>query len=175
MTFCHLPNSALGLSAPPNRSPGMAMNDCHQNLDCDMDTNSLFFDLSKALDTLPHPVILDALAEVGDLESMVYHKGPSSDHFSLFLHMNSLTSLSLFANAHLILYADDILAYKLIRSHLDMVALQNVVNIVNWIESTGLKLNPTKTKLMVLCSRLHSVQPQIIMAGCQVAQVTSSK
>lgn len=43
----------------------MAMNDCHQNLDCDMDTTSLLFDLSKALDTLPHPVILDALAGVG--------------------------------------------------------------------------------------------------------------
>jgi len=66
MTICHLPNSALhvGLSAPPKSPLGMAMNDCHQNLDCDMDTTSIFFDLSKALETLPHPVILGALAGV---------------------------------------------------------------------------------------------------------------
>jgi len=36
-------------------------------------------------------------------------------------------------------YADDILAYKHIRSHLDVVVLQNDVNIiVTWIEPTRL-------------------------------------
>jgi len=73
-------------------------------------------------------------------------------------------------------YADNILDYEPIRSHLDGVALQNYVNIiVSWIEPTGLKLNPIQTKLMVLTGRLHPVQPQIIVAGCDVAQATSLK
>ena len=40
-------------------------NDWHQYSDCGKDAASIFFDLSKAFDVLPHSVILDALAKVG--------------------------------------------------------------------------------------------------------------
>ena len=60
------------------------------------------------------------------------------------------------------------------KGHLDGVALQNDVNIiVNWINSTGLKLNPTKTRLMVLSRKPHPAQPHIVVAGSPVMQVTS--
>ena len=42
-----------------------ATNDWHQYFDHGTETASIFFDLSKAFDVLPHPVILDALAKVG--------------------------------------------------------------------------------------------------------------
>ena len=43
----------------------IATNDWHQYLDRGTETASIFFDLSKAFDVLPHLVILDTLAKVG--------------------------------------------------------------------------------------------------------------
>ena len=92
------------------------------------------------------------------------------------LAMNPLTNVSLSTSTHLILYADDILVYKPIRCYLDRVALQNDVNIiVDWIDSTGLRLNPTKTKLMISSRRLHPTQLQITVANSAITQVTSIK
>ena len=42
-----------------------AVNDWHQYLDSGLETASIFFDLSKAFDVLPHSAILQALANVG--------------------------------------------------------------------------------------------------------------
>ena len=90
--------------------------------------------------------------------------------------MNPLTDLSLSSSTRIILYADDILVYKPMKGHLDGVALQNDINIiVNWINSTGLKLNPTKTRLMVLSRKPHPAQPDIVVASSPVMQVTSLK
>ena len=92
------------------------------------------------------------------------------------LAMNPLTDLCLSSSTRMILYADDILVYKPMKGHLDGDALQNDVNIiVNWINSTGLKLNPTKTRLMVLSRKPHPSQPHIVVAGSSVMQVTSLK
>ena len=178
-------------------------NDWHQYLDCGKDTASIFFDLSKAFDVLPHSVILDALVNVGvhgplyswfesyllGRSQRVVLDGYTSQAASVssgvpqgsilgpllfILAMNPLTNVSLSINTRLILYADDILVYKPIRCYLDRVALQNDVNIiVDWIDFTGLRLNPTKTKLMVLSRRPHPTQLQITVASSIVTQVTS--
>ena len=90
--------------------------------------------------------------------------------------MNPQTDLSLSSSTRMILYADDILVYKPMKGHLNGVALQNDINIiVNWINSTRLKLNPTKTRLMALSRKSHPAQPHIFVAGSPVMQVTSLK
>ena len=182
-----------------------ATNDWHQYLDCGIDTASIFFDLSKAFDVLPHSVILDALDRVG-VHGPLYSwfesyltgrsqrvvldvytsqtvcvssgvpQGSILGPLLFILAMNPLTNVSLSTSTHLILYADDILVYKPIRCYLDRVALQNDVNIiVDWIDSTGLRLNPTKTKLMIFSRRLHPMQLQITVANSAITQVTSIK
>ena len=48
--------------------------------------------------------------------------------------MDPLTSLSLSKDSQIILYADDILLYKPIKSHADAIALQSDITMVsNWI------------------------------------------
>ena len=142
-----------------------AVNDWHQNLDNGLETASIFFDLSKAFDVLPHSAILQALANVGvhgplyswfesyltNRSQRVFLDGYTSLATAILsgvpqgsilgpllfiLAMNPLTDLSLSSSTHMILYADDILVYTPMKGHVDGAALQNDVNIVNWINST---------------------------------------
>ena len=157
-----------------------ATNDWHLHLDSKKEVACMFFDFSKAFDTLPHWTILSNLKRVGVTGSLlkwfnsylscrqqrVVLGGSSSSPIEavsgvpqgsilgplLFsLCMDPLTAVPLTANSRLILYADDILLYKPVTNHQDFCDLQSDINsISDWISSAGLQLNPKKTKFMVI-------------------------
>ena len=69
---------------------------------------------------------------------------------------------------------DDILLYKPISSREDLISLQmDIDQIGNWVSSSGLKLNPTKTKLMVISRKRSPIQPSLSISGNPICQVNS--
>ena len=69
--------------------------------------------------------------------------------FLFSIYVNPLTSIPLSQGSSLILYTDDIVLCQLILSLCDIDTLQEDIKIANWIRSTGLCLNVTKSKVVV--------------------------
>ena len=139
-----------------------------------------FFYLSKAFDSLPHSLVLASLAKVGvcgalyscfqsylsGRQQRVVLNGVSSQParvtsgvpqgFTLgpllfLLSINSIFDVSLSYNALINVYADDILLYKEIMSDLDLITFQSdVCLIVEWVRTTNLRLNSSKTKSLLI-------------------------
>ena len=65
--------------------------------------------------------------------------------------MNSIFDLRLSPDSKIILYADDILLYKPIKTPTDISDLQSDVDKIQaWVASHGLQLNISKTKAMLI-------------------------
>ena len=69
--------------------------------------------------------------------------------FLFSIYVNPLTSILLSQGSFLIPYADDIFLYRPLLSPCDIDTLQEDIKIANWIRSTGLCLNVTKSKVVV--------------------------
>ena len=140
----------------------------------------MFFYLSKAIDSLPHSLVLASLAKVGvcgtlyswfqsylsGRQQRVVLNGVSSQPARVtsgvpqgsilgpllfLLSINSIFDVSLSYNALINVYADDILLYKEIMSDLDLIAFQSDVSlIVEWVRTTNLHLNSSKTKSLLI-------------------------
>ena len=92
------------------------------------------------------------------------------------ISMDQITSLSLSKDSKIILYPDDILLYKPIRSHNDAIALQSDINMVtNWFSDCGLKLNPAKTKFMLVSRKHFPPNLSVCIKGTLIIQVESLK
>ena len=68
----------------------------------------------------------------------------------LFLmHIDGITTVTLSPNSHLTLYADDMLLYRSIASHIDYAQLQEDINAISeWVDGNYSQFNTQKCKFM---------------------------
>ena len=149
---------------------------------------AVFFDFTKAFDSVPHKPLIEKLQAIGldvylvqwitnyltNRTQFVVVNGVSSKPLSviscvpqesvlgplLFLiYINGITELPLSPESKLVMYADDILLYRPIRQASDYQRLQQDVEALGkWANDNYLTFNPSKSKAMVFSRKRHPVQ-----------------
>jgi len=182
-----------------------AMRDWHDTLEKRGSVVCVFFDLSKAFDSLPHSLVLASLTRVGVCGTLydwfvdylsgrsqcVVLEGASSPTIEvtsgvpqgsilgplLFcLSMDTLSEVSLSSSSSLNMYADDIVFWKPILCDEDLSALQDdISSISEWVSSSGLRLNATKSKCLVISRKSNPPRPTIRVKGNILELVSSHK
>ena len=150
---------------------------------------SIFFDLRKAFDSVPHRPLVDKLANLGldvhalswitsyltnrkqhvvvggesSLDTPVLSGVPQGSVLEplLFLvYIDDVSDVLLSDVSTLNLYADDMLLYKPVKSIEDIHHLQmDIDTISDWVNCNNLTLNPTKCKTMVISRKRNLVKP----------------
>ena len=161
--------------------------DCQEALDCGNELCSVFFDLSKAFDTVPHQQLLFKLFELQvnpflirwvsnyltNRTQSVVLGGAQSNPLPvvsgvpqgsvlgplLFLIYINGVSASV-TDSKITLYADDIALYKIIRNPRDYTLLQgDSKSVCSWIADNHLVLNILKCCYMVFSRKHHPTLP----------------
>ncbi|XP_078506502.1 uncharacterized protein LOC144766579 [Lissotriton helveticus] len=156
------------------------IDDIHRSLDKGESSVLILLDLSAAFDTVHHPTLLSTLKDRFGLEGTVYKWFSSFlqnrsqqiklSHFlskpkpvslgvpqgsilspTLFnLFMEPLTLILKHSNINYHLYADDTQLYYKIKSHKDILHLNETLKkIQTWFHLIHLKLNPKKTEIII--------------------------
>ena len=158
-----------------------------QLLENGAEIGAIFFDFKKAFDTVPHLPLLSKLEKTGldpliimwiqnylaKRQQRVVVNGTSSrsSHVLsgvpqgsilgplLFLiYIDDIADMELSAGSSLVIYADDILLYRLIRTSGDYSALQDDIDALsNWATQNAMTFNATKYKHMTI-SRIVILQ-----------------
>ena len=140
----------------------------------------VFFDLTKAFDSVPHRPLLDSLSSLnippilvswfhsylqGRTQKVVIEGSHSSKSHVIsgvpqgsilgpllfIIYINELADLSLLNSAKLTLYADDILLSQEISAPSSIHYVQSNINLIStWISSHYLTINSLKTKYMII-------------------------
>ena len=149
----------------------------------------MFFDVSKAFDTVPHLALLSKLSELGldpyllrwirsylsnrsqyvsidGVDSHVLPVAPGVPQGSVLgpllfiLYINDVAT-AVSTESEVNMFADDVALYRVIRSSLDYSRLQDDINSISaCIKSKYLKFNTNKCKLMLVTKkRDSSIQP----------------
>ena len=117
---------------------------------------TVFFDLTKAFDSVPHRQLITKLISGVPLGSVL---GP----LLFLMYINDINDLSLSAGSKLVMYADDILLYRAISSEDDSTLLQQDVDALGvWNLLNHLSFNTSKCKTMVLSRKRLKTQPMPI-------------
>ena len=162
--------------------------DWFQALEARQEVSSIFFDLRKAFDSVPHRPLVDKLANLGldvhalswitsyltnrkqhvvvggesSLDTPVLPSVPQGSVLGplLFLvYIDDVSDVLLSDGSTLNLYADDMLLYKPVKSIEDIHHLQmDIDTICDWVNCNNLTLNPTKCKTMVISRKRNSVK-----------------
>ena len=162
---------------------------------------SVFFDVRKAFDSVPHSILVNKLRSHGlnafllrwicdyltGREQCVLNvitsrsqpvpsgvpQGSVLGPFLFTLYINDLAALKLSEGSKLVAYADDLLLYKPVESNADYNRAQEDVTTIDiWMSHNFLTLNATKCKQMVTTrSRTH----QLYLAGQPLECVQSYK
>ena len=164
----------------------------------------LMIDYSKAFDTLPHRIIINALisfnaptklvswvssylenrtqcVRIKDNISSTYIPTsgvPQGGVLSPILFALAVDSLNVqCANSCLIKYADDICLLHFVRKEQDDNLTQELEHIISWSSSNGLFFNPQKTKLMnIQTKRSLSLAPVYdTQSNTAIEEVSSAK
>ena len=164
---------------------------------------SVFFDVRKAFDSVPHATLVSKLQSRGlndfllrwvcdylkGREQRVVLNGVSSrprpvlsgvpqgsvlGPLLFILYINDLADLKL--GSKMVVYADDILLYRSIETNADYNQMQeDVTSIEQWMTGNFLTLNAAKCKQMLITrSKTHEC-PQLYLAGQLLEQVQSYK
>ena len=166
----------------------------HQTLDSSSSICAVFFDLSKAFDSIPHSPLLDSLSSLrlplillhwflsylSNRSQQVVVNGVISDStfvtsgvpqgsilgpLLFILYINDISKLTLSSSTKLILYADDILLSAHFSSSSDFTAIQIDIHTINdWIQSHLLKINAQKTKYMLISMKSQSFYPLYLLS-----------
>ena len=108
------------------------------------------------------------------LSFLVCHRGLSWGPF----YINGIAELPLSPESKLVMYADDILLYRLIRQTYDYQLLQQDVEALGeWANDNYLTFNPSKSKAMVFSRKRHPVPapPYFKLNGSRLEIVDSVK
>lgn len=154
------------------------------------EVGTVFFDLTKAFDSVPHQLLLTKLKELslspflvkwianyltGRMQSVVIGGASSSPlpvrsgvpqgsvlgPLLFLVYVSDINDIDLSEGSKLVLYADDILLYRAIQSPEDYVALQHDINkLTAWTDTKLLKFNPKKCKTMLLSCKKLKTIPQ---------------
>ena len=180
--FCPLSPNQWGFL--PGRSAGSALltvtDEWHQILEQNAEVGTVFFDLKKAFDSVPHRPLLNKLASMGldshilqwlgdylyNRQQRVIVNGEASDSLPVLsgvpqgsilgpllfiIYVDSVFLADLSPDTQLIVYADDMLLYKPIRCTQDLVDLQSDTDkIGQWTRDNFLTLNSSKCKTMLI-------------------------
>ena len=163
--------------------------DWFQALEAGQEVCSIFFDLRKAFDSVPHRPLVDKLANLGldvhalswitsyltnrkqhvvvggesSLDTPVLSGVPQGSVLGplLFLvYIDNVSDVLLSDRSTLNLYADDMLLYKPVKSMEDIHHLQmDIDTISDWVNCNNLTLNPTKCKTMIISQKWNLVKP----------------
>ena len=171
-----------------------------------MDVCAVFFDLKKAFDSVPHRLLLLKLSTIGidpylvqwiasylcERQQAVCVEGSSSSYLPvlsgvpqgsvlgplLFLtYVDEVSEVNI-SDGSLLLYADDIVIYRTIRSSGDYLHLQNDVNaLTDCVSSSLLNLNPAKCKYMIITRKRQAIIPPtpLTVMGNTLDKVSSFK
>ena len=176
---------------------------CHLAMELGNSTGCVFFDISKAFDTLPHHLVLLSLVKVGisgslllwlqdyltDRSQRVVLYGAASQPANVtsgvpqgsilgpllfIIFMDSLCTMTLSPRSGLTMYADDICYHKEVASAADCDTIQEDVNLIfKWASNHDLRLNVSKTKAM-LVSRKRSTPVLSLRLGESAIETVSS-
>ena len=182
-----------------------ATRDWHRALENGQSVACVFFDLSKAFDSLPHSLVLESLARVGiggelliwirdylsGRKQQVVLRGASSPPADVtsgvpqgsilgpllfILSVDSLTRVSISLEGRLSLFADDICYYRPVISEDDLLAVQVDVDLIReWISKKKLRLNVGKTKAMLISRKRVVPVLSLKLDDHAIAQVSSFK
>ena len=155
----------------------------------------LFFDLSKAFDSLPHRLILESLVRVGVCGELLFWvadylsgrrqrvvlQGVSSPSVEVpsavsqgsilgplffILAVDMLASLSISSLGRIVMFADDICYYRSLLSNTDQLAVQMNVDLIHeWVRDRKLRLNVAKTKSMVISRKRKPLTLNLSIEG----------
>ena len=161
----------------------------HQLLDSGSEICTVFFDYSKAFDSVPHRSLLDKLRAinvcpyilkwlasylcnrmqsvcVGGASSDIHHvlsgvpQGSVLGPLLFNFYINDITTIPLTLQGTMSLYADDMMLYCRIDSHSDFAALQDDVDRLSvWTDDNHLKFNASKCKFMVISRKRTPALP----------------
>ena len=156
--------------------------DCLQTLDNKAEVCSVFFDISKAFDSVPHVLLLHKLSSINLnpyitrwVQSYLTHRsqyvvingtespalpvvsgvpqGSVLGPLLFLIYINDVTCVV--SNGKIIIYADDIALYQIIHSPSDFILVQQDINsICAWVDENSLLLNTLKC-----CYLLFSRKP----------------
>ena len=183
----------------PGRSTTSALlsvtNDWHKCLDSGYEICSIFLDLQKAFDSVPHRNLLLVLEQLAvhpilikwicsyltsRVQRVVVNGAISREVHAIsgvpqgsvvgpllfLIYINSASGLLFSPRTYITLYADDILMYKEIRKADDFSQLQSDLDtLFEWAVSKCLTFNPKKCKFMVVTRKRNSLQPPTLTLG----------
>ena len=182
-----------------------SIRDWHWSLEKGESVACVFFDLSKAFDSLPHSLILDSLHRVGvtgdllrwvrdylsDRTQQVVIRGSLSSTINItsgvpqgsilgpvlfIIAIDSVACVSISLLGRLRIYADDICYYRPVSSSVDLSVVQNDVDLVcQWARETNLRLNVGKTKCMLISRKRDPPVLSLDIDGTEISQVKSIK
>ena len=154
---------------------------------------TVFFDLTKAFDSVPHRQLITKLKTIGLDERLILWitdyltnrhqsvvlngkasiplpvisgvpQGSVLGPLLFLMYINDINDLSLSAGSKLVMYADDILLYCAISSEDDYTLLQQDVDVLGvWSLLNHLSFNTSKCKTMVLSRKRLKTQPMPIL------------
>ena len=179
------------------------IDDWLRSMDLDKPVCSVFFDVRKAFDSVPHATLVSKLQSRGlndfllrwicdylrGREQRVVLNGVSSRPRSVLfgvpqgsvlgpllfiLYINDLANLQL--GSKMVVYADYILLYRSIETNADYNLMQeDVTCIEQWMTDNSLTLNATKCKQMLITRSKTYHHPQLYLSGQPLEQVQSYK
>ena len=156
------------------------VNSWFSSLDSHKSVCAVFFDLSKAFDSVPHQPLLNSLSSLNlpphllfwfhsylcnrTQQVIVNGSFSSKSHvvsgvpqgsilgpLLFILYLNDLSYLPFSSSVNLTLYADDILLSHTISSPFCMFSVQSNINLItSWLSTHLLNVNTNKTKYMII-------------------------
>ena len=171
-------------------------------LDCGSDIAAVFFDFKKAFDTVLHRLLIEKLHKTQLNTSIVewigsYLTGRSQKVVINGVSSGSTTVISgvpqgsvlgpllfliyiediccLNISSQMVLYADDLVLYKVIQNETDFMELQSdIVEVAKWVKDNSLTFNTSKCKSMLITRKMRTMPP-LYLNGQVIVEVKKYK